>query len=413
MNILVLNPGGNSLKAQIVRCLAGQRHAYEGQALLSVSVEGIGKQPELSVLKGKAKAATEPIEAETFEQATNSFLKWWEGRSEQEGVPPLSSVDVIALRIVHGGREFSKPTLVDSQVVKRVEQFESLARLHNKRSLEVLGAIPGRFATIPIFAVFDTAFHWTLPDYAFTYPIPIALAERHGIRRYGFHGISHRYLLEHYAHLAGKDPSQCNIVTLHLESGCSVTAIENGRSVDNTMGLTPLEGLMMGTRCGDIDPSILAVLMREEHMTVDDVLTLLNKRSGLLGVSESSLDTRVLMKEFDSNSRAKLAMSMFAYRIRKAVGAYVAALGSVDAIVFGGGIGENGVFVRKAVCEGLQGFGLELDDAENESLIDKEGLLSRPRSRLQAWVILTEEGLEMAHECLQGINEMTASGKLG
>lgn len=218
------------------------------------------------------------------------------------------------------------------------------------------------------------------------------LAERHRIRRYGFHGISHRYLLERYAHLAGKDPTQCNIVSTHLESGCSVTAIENGRSIDNTMGLTPLEGLMMGTRSGDIDPSIIPLLMREEHMTIDEVMTLLNKKSGLKGVSGDSLDTRVLMREYESNPKAKLAMDMFAYRVRKAVGSLIAAHGSVDAIVFGGGIAENGVFVRRYVCEGLRGFGLKLDSNANERLIDTEGLLSQSGSCLAAWVIPTQKG---------------------
>jgi acetate kinase len=172
---------------------------------------------------------------------------------------------------------------------------------------------------------------------------------------------------------------------MHLESGCSVTAIERGKSIDNTMGLTPLEELLMGTRSGDIDPSIIALLMREEHMTVDDVMMLLNKKSGLLGLSEVSLDTRVLMKEYDSNPRVKFAMDVFAYRVRKAVGAYVAALGAVEAVVFGGGIGENSQFVRKHVCEGLRAFGLEMDNEANERLVDTEGGLSRVGARLQAW----------------------------
>jgi acetate kinase len=237
-----------------------------------------------------------------------------------------------------------------------------------------------------------------MPDYASLYGIPTELAEKHQIRRYGFHGISHRYLLERYAFLAGKNPEQCNIVSTHLESGCSVTAIERGKSVDNTMGVTPLEGLMMGTRSGDIDPSVVALLMHEEHMSVDEVMTLLNKESGLKALSKLSLDTRVLMKVYDSNPKAKLAMDVFAYRVRKAVGAYVAALGTVDAVVFGGGIGENSQFVRKYVCEGLRGFGLEMDGDANERLIDIEGKLSSLDSRLDAWVVPTEEGLQMAHE---------------
>jgi acetate kinase len=301
--------------------------------------------------------------------------------------------------------------LIDDHVIEKIVRFEALAPLHNKSSVEVLGPIRRPISEVPVYAVFDTAFHRTIPDHASLYAIPLDLAERHQIRQYGFHGISHRYLLERYAHLAHANPSDSNIVSLHLKSGCSVTAIEKGRSVDNTMGLTPLEGLMMGTRSGDVDPSIVSLLMREEHMTIDAVMTLLNKKSGLKGVSEDSLDTRVLMNEYESNPKAKVAMDMFAYRDRKAVGSYMAALGTVDAIVFGGGIAENGVFVRKFVCEGLRGFGLELDGDANEKLIDMEGLLSKPESHLKAWVIPTQEGLQKAHECFLAARERTASGQ--
>jgi acetate kinase len=411
MNILALNPGGNSLKAELVQCREDQQHACEGQEMFSITIEGIGKEPELSVMRGRKKTATKAIEAEDFEQAAASFLKWWESRGSPAGLPRLSSIDAAVVRVVHGGQEFEKPVSIDSRVLEKIVEFEKLAPLHNKSSVDVLEPIRRKFPGMPIYAVFDTAFHRTMPDYASTYPIPIGLAQRHHIRRYGFHGISHRYLLERYAHLTDRDPGECSIVTMHLESGCSATAIKRGRSVDNTMGLTPLEGLMMGTRSGDIDPSIVALLMREERMTVDEVMVLLNKESGLMGVSEDSLDTRVLMKEYDSSAKAKLAMDMFAYRVRKAVGAYIAILGSVDAVVFGGGIGENGVFVRKLVCEGLRGFGLEIDGEKNQRLIDEEGILSQPGSRLQAWVILTREGLQMAHECVQTIRETTASSR--
>ena len=411
MKILTFNPGGNSLKVQLIRCSAGQRHAFEAKVLLSVSIEEIGKRPELSLMLGKKKIAAEPIDAEDFGQAATSFLQWWDRSPGPEPAASPSNIDGVAIRVVHGGREFGEPALVDARVIERIAQFEKLAPLHNQRSLEILEPIRRRFPGTRIYAVFDTAFHQTIPDRASTYAIPIGLAEQHGIRRYGFHGTSHRYLLERFAHLAGKEPGECNIVSLHLESGCSVTAIERGRSIDNTMGLTPLEGLMMGTRSGDIDPSIVALLMREEHMTIDEVMILLNKKSGLMGVSEQSLDTRILMKQYDSNPRAKLAMDIFAYRIRKAVGAFIAALGSADAVVFGGGIGENGTFVRRVVCEGLGSFGLELDGEANDRLIDEEGRLSRPHSRLQAWVIPAEEGLQMAHECFQEIRALPASSR--
>jgi len=183
---------------------------------------------------------------------------------------------------------------------------------------------------VPLYAVFDTAFHRTIPEHASRYALPPDLADKHQIRRYGFHGIYHRYLVERYAHLVGKTPTACNVVSLHLESGCSVTGVREGKSIDNTMGLTPLEGLMMGTRSGDVDPSVIPLLTHEEGMQIDEVMTLLNKKSGLLGVSGESLDTRVLMEQYDSNPRAKLAMDMFAYRARKAVGSLFAALGSAE-----------------------------------------------------------------------------------
>ncbi|MBT9330854.1 acetate/propionate family kinase [Paracidobacterium acidisoli] len=399
--ILTLNPGGNSLKAEFVECRASQQYAFEGRTLLSVSIEGIGKASEISILKGKEKTSTEAISAGSYEQAASSFLKWCDNRSHSGEHAELSDVGAVAIRVVHGGRDFVEPALMDQHVIDRITQFEKLSPLHNQSSIEVLAPVCCQFPGVPVYAVFDTAFHHTMPDHASLYAIPPDLAERHQIRRYGFHGISHRYLLERYAHLAGKVPEECSIVSTHLESGCSLTAIEKGRSVDNTMGLTPLEGMMMGTRSGDIDPSIVALLMREEHMAVDDVMTLLNRKSGLLGVSGDSLDTRILMKEYESNPRAKLAMDMFAYRVRKAAGSFVAALGSVDAIVFGGGIAENGPFLRRVVCEGLSGFGLKLDHKANEELIDQEGLLSTSGSPLKAWVIPTQEGLQMAHECVR------------
>jgi acetate kinase len=252
---------------------------------------------------------------------------------------------------------------------------------------------------VPIYGVFDTAFHRTIPDHAALYAIPLELSQKHLIRRYGFHGISHRYLLERYAHLAARPVTECNLVTMHLESGCSVTAIRNGKSIDNTMGFTPLEGLMMGTRSGDVDPAIIPFLIREEHMKLDEVMTLLNRKSGLLGVSGESLDTRVLMQHYDTVPRVNLAMEMFSYRVRKAVGAGLAALGRADAVIFGGGIAENTVLVRNRVGEGLRCFGLEIDPVANETLIDIEGRLSTLESPLQAWVILVEEGLQIAHEC--------------
>jgi acetate kinase len=275
--------------------------------------------------------------------------------------------------------------------------------LHNMRSLEILPAIRRRFSRVPLYAVFDTAFHRTIPPHAGLYAIPVQLSHTHGIRRYGFHGISHRYQMERYAAIVKKAPRDLNLVTMHLESGCSVTAISHGRSVDNTMGLTPLEGLMMGTRSGDVDPSLAAFLAQAEQLELKEVMNILEKQSGLLGVSGKSLDTRVLMPDYYNDERVRLAMDMFAYRVLKAVGAFLAALGGAHAVIFGGGIAENTSFVRQRICEGLRWCGLQIDSDQNQLLIDIEGRLSAANSPIQAYVIPVEENLQIAWECSRAI----------
>jgi acetate kinase len=397
MNVLVMNPGGNSLKVEIVSCSPTQQLASEGKKLVSLILEGIGKTPCLSVLDGKNSSHTEPILAKDYGQAATSIFRWL----EKEKHIPLEDIHCVGVRVVHGGRSFNGATRVTSGVEREIHSFERLAPLHNKSSLELFEPIRSSLGDLPLYAVFDTSFHRTIPDTASLYAIPTDLADKHGIRRFGFHGTSYRYILERAAHLLGKPPQELNLVAMHLESGCSVTAIKQGRSVDNTMGFTPLEGLMMGSRSGDVDPSLIPFLIREEHMEMDDVMILLNKRSGLLGISNRSLDTRVLMKDYGKDPRVTLAMDMFAYRVVKAVGAYLAALGGADAIVFGGGIGENTPLVRERVCTSLRWCGLEMDAEKNRTLIELEGKVSTAGSTLQALVVLTEEGLQIAHECIQ------------
>jgi acetate kinase len=396
MNVLVMNPGGNSLKVEIVSCSPRQQLASAGKKLVSLILEGIGKTPYLSVLDGKNPSHTEPISAKDYGEAAAKIFRWL----ENEKHIPLEDIHCVGVRVVHGGRTFSRATRVTAEVEREISSFERLAPLHNKSSLELFEPIRSRLGNAPLYAVFDTAFHRTIPDTASLYAIPADLADKHGIRRFGFHGTSHRYILERAAHLLGKPPQEANLVTMHLESGCSVTAIHQGRSVDNTMGFTPLEGLMMGSRSGDVDPSLIPFLIREEHMEMDDVMTLLNKKSGLLGISNKSLDTRVLMKDYGKDPRVTLAMDMFSYRVLKAVGAYLAALGGADAIVFGGGIGENTPLVRERVCASLRWCGLEMDVEKNRTLIEPEGKVSTAHSALQALVVLTEEGLQIAHECI-------------
>jgi acetate kinase len=402
MIVLVINPGGNSLKAEIVSCRKMQRYAFEGKSLLSVSVEGIGKDARISRYEGKKVVHSEAIAAADYGDAMSSLLNWWAANAGDSS-GGLGKLDYIGVRVVHGGTNFDSPALIDSKAEAKIAALEKLAPLHNKSSIEVLPSLRQKLRGLPIYGVFDTTFHRTIPEHAALYAIPPALAEKHQIRRYGFHGISHRYLLERYAFLAGKEPGECNVVSTHLESGCSVTAIHQGKSIDNTMGLTPLEGLMMGTRSGDVDPSLIPLLVREEKMTIEEVMTLLNKKSGLLAVSGDSLDTRILMKHYEANPRVKLAIHMFAYRVRKAVGAYFAALGSSEALIFGGGIAENNSLIRQYVCEGLRLCGLDIDHRANKTLIDIEGRLSTKASKLQAWVIPTQESLQIAHECCLAI----------
>jgi acetate kinase len=395
MNVLVMNPGGNSLKAEVVSCSSTQEYAFEGRKLVSLILEGIGKDPCLSVMEGKKVSSTEPMQAKDYGQAATSLFSWLK---EKKQIAP-QDIQRTGIRVVHGGRHFSEATKVTTEVEREIHNFERLAPLHNKSSLELIEPIRRALGETPLYAVFDTAFHRTIPDVASLYAIPTGLAEKHNIRRFGFHGTSHRYMLERAAYLLGKPPQEINLVTMHLESGCSVNAIARGRSVDNTMGFTPLEGLMMGTRSGDVDPSLIPFLLREEKMGIDQVITLLNKKSGLLGISEKSLDTRVLMKDYGSDPKVTLAMDMFSYRVTKAVGAYLSVLDGADAIVFGGGISENTPLVRERVCSSLRWCGLEMDPEKNRTLIDTEGTLTIGNSDLQALVVLTEEGLQIAHEC--------------
>jgi acetate kinase len=399
MNVLVMNPGGNSLKAEVVACAAGEP-AHMGRKLASVILEGIGKNPCLSVEDGKKVVHTEAVPARDWKEAAASIFHWLEREKDFS----RRNVNCIGVRVVHGGRRFTQATEINADVEQAIRDHERLAPLHNKSSLELLPPIRSTFPAVPLFAVFDTAFHATIPEIASHYAIPLDVAEQFGIRRFGFHGTSHRYIMGRAASLLNKPVEQLRLVTMHLESGCSATAIANGKSFDNTMGFTPLEGLMMGSRSGDVDPSLIAFLMREQRVEADDVMAMLNRQSGLLGVSGKSLDTRVLMREYGVDSRVTLAIDMFAYRLVRAVGAYLAVLNGADAIVFGGGIGENNVVVRRRVCESLAWCGLRIDTRANESLIDSEGVVSSGDSAIRALVVVAEEGLQIALECCDAVN---------
>jgi acetate kinase len=302
------------------------------------------------------------------------------------------AVDGVGHRVVHGGA-LDAPALIDDTIIAAIEQAAAFAPLHNAAALRgIREARAGLGPTVPMVAVFDTAFHRTMPEQAALYALPLDLARRLGIRRTGFHGLSHQYATLRYAAIVGKAPAAVTLVTLHLGNGCSAAAIANGRSVDTSMGFTPLEGLMMGTRSGDLDPALVAYLQAAAGHSAIQVERLLNEQSGLLGVSGRSADVRdLLTAEADGDERARLALEMFAYRARKYVGAYLAALGGADAVVFTGGIGEHAPSIRAQVCQGLEWLGLALDAERNAAAVGSEARISRDDCRLAAYAIPADE----------------------
>jgi acetate kinase len=397
MNVLVFNPGSNSLKFEIVASERPVPHIVRGNKLLSGVIEPIGENAKFSLRDG---SHSEDLPVKDHGAAAAAVIERINaGLAAAHGIHGIGDIQIAGYRVVHGADCYTAPVPIDDRVIQTIESLDDLAPLHNDAALSVIRASrPALAAGTAAIAVFDTAFHRTLPDRARLYPIPRELTQRYNIQRYGFHGISHRYLMLRYAELTSAPLERTDIITLHLEGGSSAAAIVGGKSVDTSMGFTPLEGLMMGTRCGDIDPAIVEFLTRKENVDAAKVDQWLNKKSGLLGVSGHSPDTRDLAKIGDE--RSKLALDLFAYRVRKYIGAYLAVVGNVTAVVFGGGIGENSPNVRSAICEGLDWFGLRLNAGRNQATVDCEGRITEDGSRLEAYVIPTQEGLMIAHEAL-------------
>ncbi len=383
MNVLALNPGSTSLKFELVDA---DSQSW-GRKIFAGSIDPIGADGRLRVTGAVTIDAPFPV-ADQHEAAEHLLTKLKDG--DLHG----AKVDRIACRIVHGGPFFREPVIVTRNVLSKIESLDELAPLHNASSVAIIKTCLARSEYTPIVAVFDSAYHHTLPEVAYRYPIEFDVAERHHIRRYGFHGLSHEYLTRRYSEIRGVALEDVNIVTMHLGGGSSAAAIQGGRSIDTSMGFTPLEGLMMGTRCGDIDPAIIGFLAEKENEPVAAIEQRLNNRSGLLGISGISQDTRVLERSPDP--RAKLALEMFVYHVRKYVGAYLAVVNGAEAIVFGGGIGENSPPVRAAICRGLKWMGLDLDEAANAQQIDREVCITSKDSRLRAYVVPTQEGRMLA-----------------
>ena len=380
MKILVLNCGSSTLKFQLI-----EAHGATVQRTLARGVvERIGGESSYKFEVIGDPAEEGKVAADDHEAATVEVIEWLNSNSR------LGSVEAVGHRVVHGGDKFKSAARIDERVIKILDSLCDLAPLHNPSSISGIHAARKVLGTaVPMVAAFDTSFHQTMPERAATYALPYELATKHKLRRYGFHGLAHQYSAMRYGELSGKAADQINIVTLHLGNGCSACAIRNGVSIDTSMGFTPLEGLVMGTRSGDLDPALVAHLAR--HEGIDEVESLLNTRSGLLGVSGISSDMRELIAVYEKNPRARLAIDVFCYRARKYLGAYLAALEGADAVVFSGGIGEHLPLIRKEICGGMEWCGLLLDERQNDSVVGTEGRISRSEARIQVFVIPSDE----------------------
>src|ERR1700719_3865322 len=357
MNILVLNAGSSSLKFQIIATDLDSIRQDKDVRLLRGEVERIGAEAVVTVQKGDGPKQKLTASLKNISGALDYVIRW--AASPEAGVSEIRSVaDIHAVghRVVHGGESFTDSVLITDEVIAGIENCIDLAPLHNPTNLRGIREVRQLLGPqVPQVAVFDTAFHHSMAEGAYLYAIPYHLYLRYRIRRYGFHGISHRYMAYRYRTIRKLSREQTHIVSLHLGNGCSAAAIRGGRSVDTSMGMTPLEGLVMGTRSGDVDPAILGFIALKEGLSLHEVETLLNKESGLLGISGLTNDMRVLegkLADHNNNRRARLAIEIFCYRARKYVGAFLAAMGGADAIVFTGGIGENSPLARARICEG-------------------------------------------------------------
>ncbi|HQR32558.1 MAG TPA: acetate kinase [Blastocatellia bacterium] len=411
MNVLVLNCGSSSIKFQVIatdldritrnadqRLARGIIERIGGEAVCSFQVEGKSKQRSTSQLRD-------------IRAAVDLIIRWvCSQESGLDQIQSVSDIHAVGHRVVHGGERFKQSVLISDEVLRGIDDCIDLAPLHNPSNIKGILATRELLGTgMPQVAVFDTAFHQTLPEHAYLYALPYQFYRRHKVRRYGFHGTSHRYVAYRYRHLANIEREQVNIITLHLGNGCSAAAIKAGDSIDTSMGMTPLEGLVMGTRSGDIDASIIDFLISKEGLTAQETEGLLNKQSGLLGISGLTNDMRELLEEARENNdrRALLAIELFCYRARKYIGAYLAAMGGADAVVFTGGIGENAAEIRSRICQGLEWCGLQLDESVNTKMTGgNEGLISAADSQLKAYVIPTDEELLIARDTVRCVHNV-------
>jgi acetate kinase len=409
MNVLVLNSGSSTLKFQLIAIDPSRIAQNEDTRLCRGQIERIGGEAIITVQTRQGQRQKFTASIPDISRALEHLLRWI--ASEASGITEVRAVaDIHAVghRVVHGGELFADSILISDKVLKGIEECIDLAPLHNPNNIKGMLAARQVFGSnLPQVAVFDTSFHHSIPEHAYVYAVPYHMYRRHHIRRYGFHGTSHRYVAERYTSIRRLSKEQTHVITLHLGNGCSAAAIRNGCSVDTSMGMTPLEGLVMGTRSGDVDAAIVNLIATKEGLSTLEVEALLNTQSGLLGISGLTNDMRVLLQEVEAHDdrRARLAIEVFCHRARKYIGAFLASMGGADAIVFTGGIGENSPEIRARICAGLEWAGLRLDDNRNKQMVGQEGQISGDESTLHVFVIPTDEELLIARDTVRCISD--------
>ena len=400
MKILVINAGSSSMKYQLIDM--ENEHVIAKGNCERIGIEG-------GLISYKTDSGVSGKEDCYFPSHTEAFAKVIEVLTSGDGkvIDSVAEISAVGHRVLHGSEVYKQSTLITDKVIDDIESFSDLGPLHNPPQAATMRACRKVLGPdVPMVAVFDTSFHQTMPEKAYMYAVPHEYYQKYHIRKYGFHGTSHRYVSSHYLQITGKDPKGTKIVVCHLGNGSSITAVKDGKCVDTTMGFTPLAGLMMGTRSGSIDPSVVTYLMKKENLTPDEMSNILNKKSGFLGVSGLSSDSRDLVDaSHEGNERAILTCDMFRYQIKKTIGAYAAAMGGLDAVLLTGGIGENSDELRVDICEGMEFLGIELDPAKNIQHVREDLRISKDGCKTEVWVIPTNEELAIALDTVELINK--------
>ncbi|MBR6698237.1 MAG: acetate kinase [Lachnospiraceae bacterium] len=393
MNILVINCGSSSLKFQLIN---SDTEAVLAKGLCErIGIEGSNLVYQPTGGEKEKIEAPMPTHTQAIQMVIDALI------NEKTGViSSLEEIGAVGHRVVHGGEKFASSTVITDEVIKAIEECSDLAPLHNPANLIGINACKELMPNVPMVAVFDTAFHQTMPDYAYLYGIPYKYYENYKVRRYGFHGTSHMFVSQRAGAVLNKPVEELKTIVCHLGNGASVTAVKYGKSVDTSMGLTPLEGVLMGTRSGDLDPAVLEFIAKKENLSLSEVMNILNKKSGLLGVSESSSDYRdITSGAANGDYKSKKAKEVFAYRVAKYIGAYTAAMNGVDCIVFTAGVGENAASARTEICEYLGYLGITVDESKN-AIRGEEIVISTEDSKVKVLVIPTNEELAIARDTL-------------